>query len=84
MGMAKQNCKDCKWYDTCGYSICIKGENKCLDFREATNRLAIPCKECKHYMWDDFDGCYVCMKLSKYVKPDFWCAYGKERENEHN
>lgn len=42
----------------------------------------VRCKDCKHYLYDDFDGCYVCMQLSKYVKTDFWCAYGERKDND--
>lgn len=42
------------------------------------NGVVIPvrCKNCKHYVWDEFDGCHVCLQLSKYVKKDFFCSYG--------
>lgn len=48
------------------------------------NGVTIPvrCKNCKHYLYDDFDGAYVCMQLSEYVKPDFWCAHGERKDNE--
>lgn len=41
----------------------------------------VRCKDCKHYEWDEFDGCYVCTRLSKYVKEDFWCAHGERKDN---
>ena len=42
----------------------------------------VRCKDCKHYLYDDFDGAYVCMQLSKYVKPDFWCAHGERKDDD--
>jgi len=42
----------------------------------------VRCKDCKHYVWDEFDGCYVCLSISRFVKPDFWCAHGERRSNE--
>ena len=39
----------------------------------------VRCKDCKHYVWDEFDGAYVCVQLSKYVKKDFYCSYGERR-----
>jgi hypothetical protein len=60
----------------------IPGAEEIADFFLA-NGVTIPvtCKDCKHYIYDDFDGCCVCMQLSKYVKPDFWCAYGERKDN---
>ena len=43
----------------------------------------IQCKDCKHYVWDEFDGCYACLRLGRFVKPDFWCAY-RERRTDGN
>jgi len=43
----------------------------------------VRCKDCKHYLWDDFDGCYVCMKLGKYTTRDFWCAHGERKDSEN-
>ena len=40
----------------------------------------VRCKDCKHYEWNLFDGCHVCIRLSKYVKEDFFCSYGEKRE----
>ena len=41
----------------------------------------VRCKGCKHYVWDEFDGCYVCVALGRFVMPDFWCAYGERKDN---
>ena len=41
----------------------------------------VRCKDCRHYVWDEFDGAYVCISLCKYVKPDFWCANGERKDN---
>lgn len=38
-------------------------------------------KDCKHYVWDEFDGCYACIHLGRFVKPDFGCIDG-ERKND--
>ena len=45
------------------------------------NGMTIPvqCKDCKFYVWDEFDGCYVCVRIGKFVDTDFWCAYGERR-----
>lgn len=37
------------------------------------------CKDCKHYVWDEFDGSYACLSIGRFVKPDFWCAHGERR-----
>ena len=39
----------------------------------------VRCKDCKHYVWDEVDGCHVCIEISKYVKKDFFCAYGERK-----
>lgn len=40
----------------------------------------VKCENCKHYVWDEFDGCHCCISLGKFVKPDFWCANGKKKK----
>ena len=40
----------------------------------------VKCENCKHYVWDEFDGCYCCISLGRFVKPDFWCADGKNKK----
>lgn len=95
MRMAKQSCKDCKWNDTCGFSVVIKGENKCLDFRETTNRLAIEnmiangvtipvrCKECrKRYNPKE---CPMCIRVygeqHDVTHDDGYCDRGERRSD---
>lgn len=41
----------------------------------------VRCKDCTHHCWDEFYG-YYCTKIGKFVEPDFWCAYGKKKDNE--
>lgn len=80
--MGMKNCKKCKHYSMCGFSKYASAE-KCLDFWDVSDVVkVVRCKDCKHYLYDDFDGAYVCMQLSKYVKPDFWCAHGERKDNE--
>lgn len=47
--------------------------------RVALNEVTVPCKECKHYVWNAFcDGCWVCVKHSKYgFRPNDFCSYGE-------
>ena len=40
----------------------------------------VRCKDCKHYVWDEFDGAYVCISICKYVKQEFWCANGERKD----
>ena len=42
----------------------------------------VRCKDCKHYVWDEFDGSYVCLSIGRFVKPDFWCANGERKAND--
>ena len=44
--------------------------------------VVVPCNNCKHYVWDEFDGCYACLQIGRFVKPDFWCAYGERKDND--
>lgn len=63
---------------------------RCNDYRDAMlavnvaptieGQEVIRCRECEYRIWDDFDGAYVCMKLGKFTKRDFWCAYGERRK----
>ena len=54
IGMAKQECRNCKYYYTCGFSICIKVENKCLYFTDVSNDVrAVRCKDCKWFNPDE-------------------------------
>lgn len=61
----------------------IPGAEEIADFFLA-NGVTIPvhCKDCKHYVWDKWDGCYCCVKIGRYVKEDFWCAYRERKNNE--
>ena len=43
----------------------------------------VRCKDCLHNKYNPFgDGCRVCIKLSRRVEEDFFCAYGERREGE--
>ena len=42
----------------------------------------VRCKDCKHYLWHDWDYSYCCIKLGKFVKPDFGCLYGERKSDE--
>lgn len=39
----------------------------------------VTCLDCKHYVWDEFDGSYACLSIGRFVNPDFWCANGERR-----
>lgn len=69
----------------CAKSACVRlgvaHKKMILDAPTVDAVKVVRCKDCKHYLFDDFDGCYVCMQLSKYVKTDFWCAYGERKEH---
>lgn len=39
----------------------------------------VRCNGCKHFVWDEFDGAYVCIRINRYVKKDFFCAYGERK-----
>ena len=58
-------------YDALTY---LKGLLWQMDSVEVTR-----CEDCKHYVWDEFDGCYCCIKLGRFVKQDFQCAYGERK-----
>lgn len=47
-----------------------------IDAQEVTR-----CKDCKHYLFDEWDGSYACTKIGKFVKRDFWCGYGERRKD---
>lgn len=51
--------------------------------RVRLNEAYVPCKECKHYIWNAFgDGCYVCVKHSKYgFRAKDFCSYGEREDN---
>ena len=57
-----------------GWAIIAVNSAPIIDAEEV-----VRCKDCKHYFWDDFDCSYVCMKLGKYVKRDFFCAHGERK-----
>jgi hypothetical protein len=42
----------------------------------------VKCKDCKHYLFDEWDGSYACTKIGKFVKRDFWCGYGERKAND--
>lgn len=44
--------------------------------------IQVRCKDCKHYLWHDWDYSYCCIKLGRFVKPDFGCLYGERKDNE--
>lgn len=40
----------------------------------------VRCKKCKHRMYSDFDGCYVCHHGGfKAINPDHFCSDGERR-----
>ena len=40
-------------------------------------------KDCIGYVWNEFDGCNVCIKHGQYgFRADDFCAYGERRTNE--
>ena len=43
----------------------------------------VPCIQCKHYVWNSYgDGCWVCVKHSKYgFRPNDFCSYGERKDN---
>lgn len=43
----------------------------------------VPCIQCRHYVWNAFgDGCWVCVKHSKYgFRPNDFCSYGERKDN---
>ena len=62
---------------------------RCNDYRDAMREITVaptiedkvvPCSECEHRIWDNYDGAYVCTKLGKPTRSDFWCAYGERRK----
>ena len=55
----------------------LENQAKYIEFLDMVE--VVRCKDCKHYVWDEFDGCYACVALGRFVKPDFWCAYGERR-----
>ncbi len=42
----------------------------------------VRCKDCKHYEWNPFDGCDVCIHLGRYVHAAFSCIDGERKNNE--
>ena len=52
-----------------------------LDMPKIEAEEIVYCKECKHRLWNDFNTSFICPKLGKYVKRDFFCAYGKRKVN---
>ena len=42
----------------------------------------VRCKDCKHYLWHDWDYSYCCIKLNKFVKQDFGCLYGERKDKD--
>ena len=61
-----------------GYATGINwGRNSITDVSSVE---VVKCENCKHYVWDEFDGCYCCISLGRFVKPDFWCADGKNKK----
>lgn len=45
----------------------------------------VRCKDCKHRMYSDFDGCYVCHHGGfNAINPDHFCSYGERRTDETN
>ena len=42
---------------------------------------AVRCKDCKHYVWDEFDGCYCCIQIGRFTKKDFFCSYGERKDD---
>ena len=42
----------------------------------------VRCKDCIHHAYDEIFSCYWCEHpgMAGEVKPDFYCAYGKKRE----
>lgn len=49
------------------------------------NGVTIPvrCKDCKHRMYSDFDGCYVCHHGGfNAINPDHFCSYGERRTDD--
>lgn len=62
-----------------------EGRAALLIVRKQKTVDAVPvvrCKDCKHYVWDEFDGAYVCLSIGRFVKPDFWCAHGERRTDD--
>ena len=89
MGMELENrMVSAEWLKDKFYEIC--DEHKCSvvfidriidEIDDAPDVEVVRCKDCRHYVWDEFDGAYVCISLCKYVKPDFWCANGERKDN---
>lgn len=52
---------------------------KLIEEQNNCSKELMLCNECKHYVWDEFDGCHVCIRMSKYVKKDFFCAFGERK-----
>lgn len=65
-----------------GISATLVLKQTVKDIRNCPTVDAVPvvrCKDCKHYVWDEFDGAHVCLSICKFIKPDFWCADGERR-----
>ena len=85
MGMGKQNCKYCKYYSTCCFSILIKAENKCLDFKDILDDVGIVrCKDCKEWLRnrgvvDSPNG--HCFYHETHMNGYDFCSYGEREDN---
>ena len=42
----------------------------------------VRCKYCRHSEYDDYHGDYYCRKLRSWCNSEFYCAYGKEEEED--
>ena len=71
------NCEDCTDIDCldCIVENCVK------NFPTVDAVPVVRCKDCKHYEWDEWDGVYVCTKIARYAKEDFFCSYGERKDN---
>lgn len=85
MGMADELefvCERCVHYEVCDRSsrmiwARLSKEKVCSDFMEV-----VRCKDCKHRIYSEFDGCHVCHHGGfNAINEEHFCSYG-ERERQ--
>ena len=61
-------------------------KRKIRDMKKRTARDAVEvvrCKDCKHRIYSDFDGCYVCHHGGfNAMHQDNFCSYGERKDND--
>ena len=87
--MATKKCGDCIHADVCERNPLYTEFSRdnpayCEGFKDKSKPVeVVRCKACKHRIYSDFDGCYVCHHGGfNAINQDHFCSYGERRTDD--